>query len=80
MIEVLAMGAQALVQVEAEQGDAVGSRLVPEEVASNAGHADLAAAAGAEHVLIELGPVLRPIAVLCPCARMVGFALPLPAL
>ena len=80
MIEVLAMGDQALVQVEAEQGDAVGSRLVQEEVAGNAGNEDLAATAGVEHDLIEPGPVLRPIAGLCPCARMVGFALPPPAL
>jgi hypothetical protein len=31
--EVLAMGDQALVQVAGEQGDAVGARVVPEEVA-----------------------------------------------
>ena len=56
--EVLAMGDQALVQVAGEQGDAVGAGVMPEEVA---GHADLAAAAGAEHVLIEPGPVLDRI-------------------
>ena len=53
--EVLAMGDQALVQVAGEQRDAVSARVMPEEVA---GHADLAAAAGAENVLIEPGPVL----------------------
>jgi hypothetical protein len=42
--EVLAMGDQALVQVAGEQRDAVRARVVAEEVA---GHADLAAAAGA---------------------------------
>jgi len=52
---VLAMGDQALVQVAGEQRDAVGAGVMPEKVA---GHADLAAAAGEEHVLIELGPVL----------------------
>jgi len=53
--EVLAMGDQALVQVAGEQRDAVGAWVVAEEVA---GHADLAAAAGAEHLLIEPGPIL----------------------
>ena len=53
--EVLAVGDQALVQVAGEQRDAVRAGVMPEEVA---GHADLAAAAGAEHVLIEPGPVL----------------------
>ena len=53
--EVLAVGDQALVQVAGEQGDAVGAGVVPEEVA---GHADLTAPAGAEHLLIEPGPVL----------------------
>jgi len=56
--EVLAMGDQPLVQVAGEQRDAVGARVVPEEMA---GHADLAAAAGAEHVLIEPGLVLDRI-------------------
>ncbi len=78
--ELLAMGDQALVQLAGEQGDAVESRLVSEEMAGNAGNEDLAAAAGAEHDQIEPGPVLRPIAMLCPCARMVGFTLLLPAL
>jgi hypothetical protein len=54
--EVLAMGDQALVQVAGEQRDAVGARVVPEEVA---GHADLTAAAGAEHVLIEPRPLFN---------------------
>jgi len=53
--EVLTVGDQALVQVAGEQRDAVGSRVVAEKMA---GHADLAAAAGAEHLLIEPGPVL----------------------
>ena len=52
---VLAMGDQALVQMAGEQGDAVRARVMPEEVA---GHAELAASAGAEHVLIEPGPLL----------------------
>jgi len=56
--EVLAMGDHALVQVAGEQRDAVGARVMPEEMA---GHADLAATAGAEHVLIEPGPVLDRI-------------------
>jgi len=55
MGEVLAMGDQPLVQVAGEQRDAVGSGVVPEEMA---GHADLATAAGAEHVLVQPGPVL----------------------
>ena len=38
-----------------EQRYALGPRVVAEEVA---GHADLAAAAGAEHRLIKPGPVL----------------------
>ncbi len=50
----LALGDQALVQVAGEQRDAVGAGVVAEEVA---GHAHLTATAGAEHVLIELGPV-----------------------
>ena len=54
--EVLAMGDQALVQVAGEQRDAVRAGVMPEEMA---GHADLAAAAGAEHVLIEPGPLLN---------------------
>ena len=58
MGEVLAVGDQALVQVAGEQRDAVRAGVMPEEVA---GHADLAAAAGAEHVLIEPGPVLDRI-------------------
>ena len=58
MGEVLTVGDQALVQVAGEQRDAVGARVVPEEVA---GHADLAAPAGAEHVLIEPRPVLDRI-------------------
>jgi len=53
--EVLAVGNQPLVQVTGEMRDAVGAGVVAEEMA---GHADLAAAAGAQHLLIEPGPVL----------------------
>ena len=49
------MGDQALIQLATEQRDAVGAGVVMEEMA---GHAGLAAAAGAEHVLFEPGPVL----------------------
>ena len=52
--EVLAVGDQALMQVAGEQRYALGPRVVAEEVA---GHAYLAAAAGAEHPLIKPGPV-----------------------
>jgi len=52
--EVLAMGDQALVQVAGEQRDAVGAWVVAEEMA---GYADLAAAAGAQHGLIQPGPI-----------------------
>ena len=56
--EVLTMGDQPLMQMAGEQGDAAGAGVMPEEVA---GHADLAAAAGAAHVMIEPGPVLDRI-------------------
>jgi len=49
------MGDQPLVQVAGEQGDGVGAWVVAEEMA---GHANLMAAAGAEHLLIQPGPVL----------------------
>ena len=52
--EVLAVGDQALILVAGEQWYALGPWVVAEEVA---GHADLAAAAGAEHRLIKPGPV-----------------------
>jgi hypothetical protein len=52
--EVLAVGNQALMQVAGEQRDAVGAGVVAEEMA---GHADLAAAGGAQHVLIKPGPI-----------------------
>ena len=55
MRQMLAMGDQALMQMAGEQRDALRPRVMPEEVA---GHADLAAAAGAEHRLIQPGPVL----------------------
>jgi hypothetical protein len=54
--EVLAMGNQALVKVAGKQRDAVRAGVVPEAMT---GHADLAAAACAEHVLIEPGPVFN---------------------
>ena len=49
------MGDQALMQMAGELRDAVGARMVPEEVAV---HADLAAAAGAEDRHMETGPLL----------------------
>jgi len=49
------MGDQPLVQVASEQGDGVGAWVVAEEMA---GHANLMAAARAEHLLIQPGPVL----------------------
>jgi len=52
MGKVLAVGNQPLMQVAGEQGEAVGTRVVAEEMA---GHAYLAAAAGAQHGLIQLG-------------------------
>ena len=51
-------GDQALMQLAAEQRDAVGAGVVAEDMA---GHPALAAAAGAEHVLFEPGPVLDRI-------------------
>jgi len=53
--EVVAMGDQPLVLLAGEQGDGVGAWVVAEELA---GHANLMAAAGAEHLLIQPGPVL----------------------
>ena len=55
------MGQQALVQLAGQQRDAVHPRVVPEEVA---GEADLAAAAGHQHLLIEIGPLLTA-AIVC---------------
>jgi selenophosphate synthase len=54
--EVHAMGNQPLMQVAGEQRDAVGAQVVAEAVA---GHADLAAAAFSQHVLIEPGPIFN---------------------
>ena len=48
------MGDQGLMQMASEQRDAVGPRVVAEEMA---GHADLMAAAGLEDLLIEPRPV-----------------------
>jgi len=56
VVEVLAMGDLALMQVAGEQGDAVGAGVVAEEME---GHAGLAATAGAEHLLIQPGPILN---------------------
>ena len=56
--EMLAMGNQALVKVAGKQRDAIRAGMVPEEMTS---HADLAATACAEHVLIEPGPVFDRI-------------------
>jgi len=56
--EVLAMGNQALMKVAGKQRDAVRARVMLEEMV---GHADLAAAACAEHVLIEPGRVFDRI-------------------
>ena len=53
--EVVALSEQSLVQLTGEQRDAVRPGVVPEEMA---GHSDLAAAAGAQHPLIEIGPFL----------------------
>ena len=53
--EVLTVGDEALIQVAGEQRYALGPWVVAKEVA---GHADLPAAAGAEHRLIKPGPVL----------------------
>ena len=50
------MGDQPLVQVAGQQRDVVGPWVLAEEMA---GQADLAAAAGVEHLLIEPGPVLN---------------------
>ena len=53
--EVLAVGDEAVVQPAGEQRDAAGCSVVPEPVA---GEADLAAATGLQHGLIQLGPGL----------------------
>jgi hypothetical protein len=53
--EVLALSHQSLVQLAGEQRDAVRAGVVAKPVT---GHADLAAAAGAQHGLIEIGPGL----------------------
>jgi len=49
------MGQQALMQLTGEHRDAVHPGVVAEEVA---GKADLAAATGDQHLLIEIGPLL----------------------
>ena len=50
------MGQQSLVQLAGEQRDAVHPGVVPEPVA---GEADIATAAGAQHRLVEIGPLLN---------------------
>jgi hypothetical protein len=55
------MGQQALVQLAGEHRDAVHSGVVAKPVA---GKADLAAAAGHQHLLIEIGPLLAA-AIVC---------------
>ena len=52
--EVIAMGDQAVVQLAGKQRDAVGAGVVAEKMA---GEADLLAAAGEEHILLQPGPV-----------------------
>jgi hypothetical protein len=49
------MGQQALVQLAGEQGNPVHPGMVAKPVA---GDANLVAAAGHEHLLIEIGPLL----------------------
>ncbi len=53
--EVLPLGQQSLVQLAGEQRDAVHPGVVAKPVT---GHADLAAATGAQQGLIEIGPGL----------------------
>ncbi len=55
------MGQQTLVQLAGEQRYAVHPGAMAEEVA---GEANLAAAAGHQHFLIEIGPVLV-VAIVC---------------
>ena len=55
MRQMLPLADQALVQLAGELRDAGHPRLVPEPVA---GHADLAAATGDQHAVIEIGPAL----------------------
>ena len=56
------MGQQTLVQLAGKHRDAVHPSVVPEEVA---GEADLAAAAGHQNLLIEIGPLLVGAIVVC---------------
>ena len=53
MGEVITVADQPLVQLAGEQGDAVDASVVAEPMA---GHADLAATAGFQDLLIEVGP------------------------
>jgi hypothetical protein len=52
----LPMGDQPLVELAGEERDAVGPRVMTKPVA---GEANLAAAGGKEHLLIEVGPLLN---------------------
>jgi hypothetical protein len=56
--EVLPLGDQPLVQLTREQRDAVHPGVVAKEVA---GEADLAAAGGYQHLLIEIGPFFNQL-------------------
>jgi len=67
--QVVALGNQAPVQLAGEEGDALRSRMVTEPMA---GHADLAAAAGAQHVFIEVGPGLAVACSLNGCGHRAG--------
>jgi len=58
--EVFPLAQQSLVQLTGENRDAVDPGVVAEEVA---GEADLAAAAGQQHLFIEIGPLLVAVIV-----------------
>jgi hypothetical protein len=65
------MGQQALVELTGKQRDAVHPGVMAEPVA---GEADLAAAAGHQHLLIEIGPVLVAAIVCGRAGRRPGAA------
>ena len=54
--EVFPLGDQPLVELAGEQGDAVGARMMAKPMA---GEADLSTAAGTQHALVEVRPVLN---------------------
>jgi hypothetical protein len=64
--QVIALGNQSLVQLAGEQGNALRSGVMPEPMA---GHADLAAATGAQHVFIEVRPRLAVACSLYRCGH-----------